>query len=253
MTKKTILQQFGAQAADYVDSATHARGASLVRLVELVQPQPQWQVLDIATGTGHTAIAFAPHVARVRATDITPQMMDQARQLLAERGLNNVIVETADAENLPYEDNTFDLVTCRIAPHHFDDVPRFVRESARVMHSGGLLAVVDNVVPTGPAGDYVNAFEKLRDPSHGRCLTLLEWTAAFQEANLAIQHQETLQKTVNFPFWAKRHDPIMQAYLRSMLTEITGPAAVFLNPQETAEGITFQLLEALHIGAKPEK
>lgn len=161
MTKQTILQQFGAQASDYVNSATHARGASLPRLVELLQPQAHWHVLDIATGAGHTAIAFAPLVAHVRATDITPQMMDQARQLVSEHGLNNVTIETADAEALPYENNSFDLVTCRIAPHHFSDVPRFIRESARVLRPGGLLAVVDNIVPPASAGDYVNAFENL--------------------------------------------------------------------------------------------
>ncbi|UCC50260.1 MAG: methyltransferase domain-containing protein [Anaerolineaceae bacterium] len=156
---------------------------------------------------------------------------------------------TANERN---EDSSFHLVTCRIAPHHFGNIPLFVRESARVLRQGGLLAVVDNVVPPGSAGDYVNAFEKLRDPSHGRCLSPEEWTAAFQAAELSVKHQETLPKTMNFQFWAKRHDPITQSYLRSLLTESSGPTAAFLNPQETADGLTFQLLEAITIGTKPE-
>ena len=63
MTKDLVQQQFGAHAAAYATSTVHAKGASLGRLVELVKPQPQWQALDIATGAGHTAAAFAPHVA----------------------------------------------------------------------------------------------------------------------------------------------------------------------------------------------
>ena len=164
-------------------SQPHAKGASLQRLVELVEPQPDWQALDIATAAGHTAFAFAPHVAHVRATDITPQMLTVAREQAATRGIGNVTVEHADADNLPYADGQFDLLTCRIAPHHFPDIGAFLRESVRVLRAGGILAVVDNVVPAGVAGDFVNAFEKLRDPSHGRCLSARSgWTATRRPA-----------------------------------------------------------------------
>jgi ubiquinone/menaquinone biosynthesis C-methylase UbiE len=140
-----------------VESKTHRLGASLARLLELVPAEPQWQVLDVAAAVGYTAYAFAPHVAHVWVTDITTEMLALARQEAADRGLLNVTVEVADAEALPYEAGRFDLVTCRIAPHHFGDIPRFVREAARVLAPGrsggpgGYLAVVDNVVPDGPA------------------------------------------------------------------------------------------------------
>ena len=74
MTKSLVQQQFGAHAAAYSTSTVHAKGASLARLVELVKPQPDWRALDIATGSGHTAAAFAPHVSRVTASDITGEM-----------------------------------------------------------------------------------------------------------------------------------------------------------------------------------
>jgi protein-L-isoaspartate O-methyltransferase len=60
-----IQRKFGEAAAEYAASAVHARGASLARLVELVDPKPSWRVLDVATGAGHTGLAFAPRVARV--------------------------------------------------------------------------------------------------------------------------------------------------------------------------------------------
>src|SRR5262245_624565 len=133
MTRSLVQQQFGAHASAYATSTVHAKGASLGRLVELVQPQRHWQALDIATGAGHTAAAFAPYVAHVIASDITDEMLAEARKLAAARGLVNMEVAVADAEALPFEDARFDLVTSRIAPHHFPDVAQFVREVMRVL------------------------------------------------------------------------------------------------------------------------
>lgn len=250
MNKSIIKEQFGANARAYIKSQTHAKGASLVRLVELLQPQADWQVLDIATGAGHTAFAFAPHVATVYATDITPQMLEVTKEQAKRRNLSNVTVEYADADDLPYDEATFDLVTCRIAPHHFDDVTQFIGEATRVLRSGGILAVVDNIVPSGAAGDYINAFEKLRDPSHVRCLSLAEWLAGFTAAGLTIQHHEELRKSVHFEFWAKRHDQVMQGFLRALLTEVSGEAAEFLQVQKTEERTTFLLTEGVILGQK---
>ena len=250
MDKTLIKQQFGANAAAYVTSAVHAKGSSLARLVELVQPQPHWRALDIATAAGHTAFAFAPRVGHVWATDITPEMLETAKQQAQERGLSNVTVEYADAEDLPYEDASFDLATCRIAPHHFVDVGPFMRQSARVLRPGGILAVVDNVVPAGAVGDYVNAFEKLRDPSHGRCLTMAEWRQAFAEAGFAIMHDETLDKEMSFESWAARHDAVMQSYLRALLALAPPAVAAFLQPQTNNEATAFHLQEGVIVGCK---
>lgn len=250
MSKTIIKEQFGANARAYISSQSHAKGASLARLLELVEPQADWLVLDVATGAGHTAFTFAPHVKAVHATDITPQMLAVTTEQAQTRGLSNIVVEHADAEALPYEDGTFDLVTCRIAPHHFADVPLFVREAARVLRMGGVFALVDNVVPLGAVGDYVNAFEILRDPSHNRCLSLQEWQEVFNAAGLTIAHHETMGKPMSFDYWAKRHHPTMQRYLHALLTESSGDVAAFFQPQVTDEDTIFHLSEGVVIGRK---
>ncbi|MFN2118452.1 MAG: methyltransferase domain-containing protein [Candidatus Promineifilaceae bacterium] len=250
MSRESVLQQFGANAASYTTSETHAKGASLGRLRDLIQAQAHWQVLDIATGTGHTAFTFAPHVSRVTATDITPEMLAQAEALAMQKGLDNIVFETVDSGDLPFAEASFDLVSCRIAPHHFPDCAQFIREVARVLKSGGLLAVVDNIVPPGIVGDYINAFEKLRDPSHERCLSQEEWLELFTQARLEITHHETLRKRLDFQFWAQRHHPIMQNYLRALLLEGGSRVSAFLQPETNNGQLSFALVEGIVIGQK---
>src|SRR5512143_3431084 len=96
-SNKLIQQQFGTHANDYVTSEVHAQGQSLARLIDLTHPQKDWLVLDNSTGAGHTALLFAPHVARVIACDLTPQMLEVARKLANERGIANVDFKPADA------------------------------------------------------------------------------------------------------------------------------------------------------------
>jgi SAM-dependent methyltransferase len=264
MTKSLVQQQFGAHAAAYTTSPVHAKGASLGRLIELVKPQRHWQVLDIATGAGHTAAAFAPHVAHVVASDITGEMLEEARKLAAAKGYANIEVAAADAEALPFEDQRFDLVTCRIAAHHFPDVPRFVREVKRVLKDGGTFALVDNISPDSlstpgfsdaelrAAALAYNIFEKVRDPSHGRCLGLTEWGGLIGAAGFELKHSERLPKDMEFQPWAKRLavDAATMTRLRTMLEEGTPALKAFLKPRLEAGQVWFTLDEAILIARK---
>ena len=264
MSKTLIQSQFGAAAESYATSFVHAKGASLARVVELVKPQADWRVLDIATGGGHMAAAFAPHVAHVVASDLTEQMLEVAAKVAAEKGLTNFETAEADAEALPFPDASFDLVSCRIAPHHFGDIDAFLSETARVLKAGGTFALVDNVTPdsqTTPgysddelvsAGDYYNAFEKLRDPSHGRALSMNEWKSRMQTAGLELVHEEFMDKDMEFQSWAERLNasPDDIARLRDMLSEAPAAVSAFLRPREQEDAVWFTLTEAVIIARK---
>jgi ubiquinone/menaquinone biosynthesis C-methylase UbiE len=265
MASTLVQQKFGAAAADYATSAAHATGPSLARLIALVDPRPDWRALDVATGAGHTAHALSPRVAHVIASDVTDEMLAQAAQLAADKGLANVETARADAGALPFDDESFDLVTCRLAAHHFPNPAAFVRESFRVLRPGGTFALVDNVSPDATmlpqatpaelseAATVFNAYEKLRDPSHARALTLSEWLELMRSAGFCDPTHELLDQHIAFGPWTSRMrcDAATVARLEAMLAQ--EPLHTFLRPRVTAEGAMFTLQEAVIVGRKPER
>jgi ubiquinone/menaquinone biosynthesis C-methylase UbiE len=198
-------ERFGKFASRYVKSAAHAQGDELEWLVAIAAPEPGWVALDVATGGGHTALAFAPHVARVIATDLVPDMLAAARRFLQANTPTALSFSIADAEDLPFDEGTFDLVTCRIAPHHFRDAARFVREAARVLRSVGILLVQDHLLPDDPvAARYIDAWERRRDPSHHRAFSGPEWEDMFERAGLQVYAFEQVTKRHSFIEWTER-------------------------------------------------
>jgi len=208
-THKLVQAQFGPVAAAYTNSAGHANYDALQILVNRVQPRSTDRVLDIATGAGHTAIAFAPYVSQVVAYDLTPQMLEETARNATAKGLNNLTVQEGLAEALPYENGAFEIVTCRVAGHHFADVKRAVAEMARVTRPGGQVIVVDTTVPEDEVLDQeINYIEKQRDPSHVQNYRPSEWQKMFAEVGLKVtfveRDQYTDQGRMNFANWTAR-------------------------------------------------
>jgi ubiquinone/menaquinone biosynthesis C-methylase UbiE len=245
--------QFGAHARDYVNSADHALGRSLGRLIELVNPESHWVVLDVSTGGGHTALAFSPYVARVLATDLAPEMLAAAEKFVGERGAANVEFKTADAEDLPFADADFDMVTNRIALHHYPDARKAISEMARVLKPGGVLGLVDNVVPPDKQiAGYINGFEKLHDPSHNWCYPLVRLQTYIMDAGLAVEQSETFKKERDLDSWADRSgcSEATKDKLRALLREAPEGPRLFLNPRTEGKRFTFSLEEAILIARK---
>lgn len=185
-TSNPVTRQFGAAAAGYATSSIHAAGPDLPLLVDAAEPARSDIALDVGTGGGHTAFALAPHCAGVTAIDITGPMLEEARKGAQSRGLVNVVCEEADAEALPFDPGSFDIVTCRVSAHHFSHPGRFVAEVARVLRPGGRFILVDTIAPEDPALDtFSNAVELLRDNSHIRNWSTLEWLGMMNNVGLA--------------------------------------------------------------------
>jgi ubiquinone/menaquinone biosynthesis C-methylase UbiE len=253
--KALSRQRFSQYAQGYVTSQTHGQGAELERLLEIAQPRADWLALDVATGGGHTALRFAPHVAHVIATDIAESMLQAAQAFISSRGVQNVTYRIADAEDLSFEEATFDLVTCRIAAHHFPDAPRFVRQCARVLKPGGLLLVQDHLLPEDArAAAYVESFEKLRDPSHNRAYTEREWRDMLVDAGFAVEHTELIPKEHLFVSWAKRQGctPEVIDRLTTLLAEAPQAVVDWMQPRDV--GSPEAMFSSYHVilaGRKP--
>jgi len=204
--KKSQVQDYFSRTADsYVASFSHRSGDDLQRLIQLGELDPHLSALDIATGGGHTALAIAPFVAQVTVTDLTPRMLEKAREFILAQGVTNARFQVADAEQLPFSSESFDRVTCRIAPHHFPDLAKFVLEVARVLKTGGLFLLIDCMAPSDQELDiFDNTIEKWRDPSHGRSCTAEEWQALLKEAGLSIEDMEFFRKTHEYDDWTAR-------------------------------------------------
>ena len=147
--------------------------------------------LDVATGEGHTALWLSRQGWRVTAGDFAPRMLENAQNLCAEAGF---CIETRlfPAEAMPFADGSFDLVTVRVAPHHFSSPGKFVQQTARVLKPDGHFLLIDGSVPDEDpeTEEWLHQVEKWRDPSHGRFLSRKSWEALVRGAGMKVVRSE---------------------------------------------------------------
>jgi SAM-dependent methyltransferase len=202
---ESIQRQFTAAAGAYVASPVHKGGPDLDALLALAGEVGGARVLDVGTGAGATALAFAARGARVVALDLTPAMLEKVREQAAERGLEGIETHLGDAAELGFPDAHFDVVTCRVCAHHFGRARKAVAEMARVLRPGGQLLLIDSISPEDPAQDtFLNAVELLRDPSHVRNYRVSEWLAWLREEGLEGEHVRSFPTFLDFENWTAR-------------------------------------------------
>lgn len=188
------------RAEAFRTSATHREGPDLDLVVEWCEPGEGVQALDVATGGGHVARRLREAGCEVVSVDPAP-------------GMRPTVV--APAEHLPFADRSFDVVACRIAAHHFDDVRAALAEMARV--SRERVVVQDNVF----LGERVEEAERLRDPTHVRCYSEDEWREVFAEAALVVEAERRFERAVEVEPWLARVETPAQdaARVRELLAD----------------------------------
>ncbi|HEY1109212.1 MAG TPA: class I SAM-dependent methyltransferase [Opitutaceae bacterium] len=186
--------QFDRQSDRYGKSHVLADTADIAAALAHVSAQPG-TALDVATGGGHTALFLARQGWRVTAGDIAPRMLENALKLAAEAG-HAIETRLFPAEEIPFPDASFDLVSVRVAPHHFSSPPRFVAEVARVLKPGGYFLLIDGTVPDDdPETEaWLHNVEKWRDPSHGRFLSRAAWEQLARDNQLSLLHSSLYRK-----------------------------------------------------------
>jgi SAM-dependent methyltransferase len=165
----------------YRESEAHREGEDLDLIVEWSEGAEN--VLDVATGGGHVA-------RRLREAGINVVTVDPAPGMQAD--------VLSRAEDIPFADDSFDVVACRVAAHHFEDVPKALAEMARV--SRDRVIVVDNAF----LDDSVEEADRVRDPSHVRNYTEDEWRGFFEAAGLRVDQLRHLDKPIEVEPWLER-------------------------------------------------
>jgi ubiquinone/menaquinone biosynthesis C-methylase UbiE len=189
--QRASQEQFARQSSNYGKGHILQNVDDVRAALKQITIPVRARVLDVATGGGHTGVLLARLGHEVTVSDLTPAMLENAGELAREQNVQ-VTTRQHSAEVLPYGAGSFDLVTCRVAAHHFSSPESFVRESARVLASGGWLIVIDGTVEDDQpeAEQWSHEVEKLRDPSHHRFVTPRTWRGFCQAAGLDVTHSE---------------------------------------------------------------
>jgi len=208
-----VQARFSKDARKYETSPIHAHGEDLAWIVETAALTGTERVLDVGTGTGHTAIALAGSARTVIGADLTERMVESAAALTEERGLANVQFVVSDVVRLPFPSAYFDLVTCRLAAHHFADPDKAVAEIARVLKPGGRVILADHIAPDSPKLDqFINRLDWLRDESHVREWTISEWMGKLLQVDIDSQIARTWNMPLDFAWWIQQSVPAKARY-----------------------------------------
>lgn len=145
------------------------------------------RVLDVAAGAGNTGLHLASLGHRVVLADLSLSMLQRCMEGAASRQLRADFCRHT-AEQMPWDNETFDLVTCRVAAHHFSCPATFVMESARVLKKSGKFILIDGSFEDDhpEAEEWLHRVEKLRDPSHNRFVTPRKWSWLCHESGFSI-------------------------------------------------------------------
>lgn len=211
--RHTILNQFTRQAGAFAAMRAHSNESAFELLFQMARFGLEDTVLDVGCGPGLVACAVAPKVAKVVGIDLTPAMIEKARDLQKQRGLINLDWQVGDVQAMPFGNESFSCVFSRYIFHHLRNTQIVFDEMCRVTQTGGRVVVVD-VTPEKERRAAYDQMEKLRDPSHTSAMTLDEMVGLGDKAGLKrpqtkqygleVDLRELLD--ASFPNAAKRED-----------------------------------------------
>ncbi len=226
---QSASERFDKIADNYAKSEVHETSPSLAKLASLCHGRTDLDICDVACGAGHTAFAFVGHARTLVGVDPSPSMLRNF-QALAKSKMVAVKVVEAYAESIPLPSESFDIVACRLACHHFSDIKRAMAEFRRLVRPGGQVVIIDLQGDEDPERDGINhQLEVLHDPTHIRSYTVARWIELFEAARLTIEtlHMNLSERPQGVPLtrWCEiaNSGPAAHAALVALLDNTPAP------------------------------
>jgi len=205
MYEESVREEFTHQTETFARAGALKAAATLGALVSLVPADPAARWLEVACGPSMVGRVLAPRVGSLQGIDLTPAMIEKAREEAGREGLANVEFGVGDATALELEDGSFDGAITRFSLHHIPAPQRVVEEMARVVRPGGWVVVSDHARDADPSvAAWVEEIERLRDPSHWACLTPDRLRAIGVAAGLELDREELVSFELDFDDWRDR-------------------------------------------------
>ena len=113
-----------------------------IEISNQLDPKETETILDVAAGTGEPGLTIASKLksGKVVITDLAEHMLEIARENAEQRGIRNIKIQACDVSELPFEDNTFDAISCRFGFMFFPDMSLAAKEMTRVLKPGGRIS-----------------------------------------------------------------------------------------------------------------
>jgi ubiquinone/menaquinone biosynthesis C-methylase UbiE len=247
----TVKQSFKKQAEKF--GAYHMSKVEYTDyLINRIGAKGTEHALEVAAGTCICGRALSPFVKDITCLDLTEEMLAQAKKLAAESQIKNIYFQTGNAEELPYDSETFDLVVTRLSFHHFDNPEKPFSEMKRVLKKGGKLVVWDMEAVEESLRKINDKIENMRDPSHTRILSREEFEEMFKK-DFLLQCEETTLVPVNLKSWMEltgTPENVQKEITNLMKAELTGGSKTGFSPYNKESQIMFDHRWLLLIGEK---
>lgn len=202
--KSSVREQFDRNVGHYLHASPMADRELLQTIVGLADPGPGDRTLDVACGAGFLVCAFARQVQYAVGVDLSDAMLTEARKNAGSLGLANTRFQSADAEALPFDNGSFDLISCKLAFHYFPDPERAIGEMKRVVKKGGRLVLVDRVSSEDREKQaYHNRIELLRTPTKVKVYAASEIEALLRRQGLQIEQVRQCEQVEDFGEWIR--------------------------------------------------
>ena len=202
-----VRERFTATADVFARTMRAVRVEEAERLAERatagLSNADKFLAIDLACGPGTYTRPLAQRVARAIGVDLTPAMVEKSRAEAAHDGITNIEFLCADVYALPFPDGAAEIVSCGYAFHHMTEPVRALAEMARVLRSGGRLAITDIVVPEGCDAATQNAIEMVRDPSHTATLSVADFRSIVRDLGLNVISENLHESWHDFDAWMR--------------------------------------------------